>query len=153
MEKTVIGKAGGGEIKGKKKWREVGGMKDGSMIAWFQSVRQEECGCRSKVITVYFWIHTRTTQTAHHYDLLSQLCLTESRVWQSAVFKIFSGGVFNGTLTFKSRICSCAATSKIEMNKLTILQCPYLLFHTHCFSADTSLSMDTSRWALKIGFW
>lgn len=64
-----------------KKNEYVGGMKDGRMIAWFQSVRQEECGCSSKVITVYFvHTHTHTALTAHYHDLLSQLGLTESRV-------------------------------------------------------------------------
>lgn len=62
------------------------------MIAWFQSDRQEECGCSSKVITVYFG-HTRTALIAHQYDLLSQLCLTK----QSSGF--LSGGAFNCYLT------------------------------------------------------
>lgn len=59
---------------GIKTMRGVGGLKDSRMIAWFQSDRQEEYGCCSKVITVYFG---RTALIAYQHDLLSQLCLTE----------------------------------------------------------------------------
>lgn len=61
----------------KKNRGEVGGMKDGSMIAWFDSDRQEECGCYSKVITVYFG-RTHTHTALLNVDPITMTCCLSS---------------------------------------------------------------------------
>lgn len=76
-------------------------MKDGRMIAWFQSVRQEECGCCSKVITVYFGhTHTHSTYSPSLRLAVSALFDREQRLTE--LFLTLSGGSFNSSLTRES---------------------------------------------------
>ena len=88
-------------------------MKDGRMIAWFHPERQEECGCSSRVITVYFGC-THTLSTNSVSLRLAASAPTEIRARRVQFIPLaLSGGAFRFNLT----LWSWAAGSSTETNR------------------------------------